>query len=233
MTPKREPTESRLTESLEDYLEAIAELIAVEGHAHTKDIAEKLNVKMPSVTGAIRQLQKLKYITYNRHYPVQLTPAGKAIADDVIHRHRILKAFFSDVLGLSVAKASETACHLEHIVDADTIQRFIIFSEAIDHRCDAQKLRTYLSEAMSMLQLPEADAVTLLIDFNSGDKVTIQKIGRNLAGIDNIGLAIGDVITLDGVTLDKTSLRINKDGRQQEIPLSIAENVWAKAMPES
>ena len=34
----------QLTESLEDYLEAIAELIAVEGHAHTKEIAEKLNI---------------------------------------------------------------------------------------------------------------------------------------------------------------------------------------------
>ena len=233
MTPKNESIEPRLTESLEDYLEAIAELIAIEGHAHTKDIAEKLNVKMPSVTAAIRQLQKLKYITYNSHYPVQLTPAGKAIADDVIHRHKILKAFFSEVLGLSVSKASETACHLEHIVDADTIQRFVIFSEAIHNRCDAQKLRTYLSEAMSMLQLPESDAVTLLINFNSGDKVTIQKIGRNLNGIDNIGLVVGDVVTLDGVTLDKTSLRIQKDGHSLEIPLQIAENIWAKTMPAS
>ena len=42
----------QLTESLEDYLEAIAELIEVEGHAHAKEIAAKLNVKMPSVTGA-------------------------------------------------------------------------------------------------------------------------------------------------------------------------------------
>ncbi|MBP5586310.1 MAG: hypothetical protein J6Y92_08165, partial [Lentisphaeria bacterium] len=48
----------QLTESLEDYLEAIAELIAVEGHAHAKEIAAKLNVKMPSVTGALRQLEK-------------------------------------------------------------------------------------------------------------------------------------------------------------------------------
>ena len=29
----------QLTESLEDYLEAIAELIEIEGHAHAKEIA--------------------------------------------------------------------------------------------------------------------------------------------------------------------------------------------------
>ena len=33
---------SDLSESLEDYIEAIAELIAVNGHDHTKEIAEKL-----------------------------------------------------------------------------------------------------------------------------------------------------------------------------------------------
>ena len=40
----------KLSASLEDYLEAIAELCAAEGHAHSKEIAQKLSVKMPSVT---------------------------------------------------------------------------------------------------------------------------------------------------------------------------------------
>ena len=35
----------QMTSSLEDYLEAIAELIAVNGHAHTKEIAEKLGFR--------------------------------------------------------------------------------------------------------------------------------------------------------------------------------------------
>ena len=49
----------QLTASLEDYLEAIAELTAVDGHAHAKEIAVRLNVKMPSVTGALRQLDQM------------------------------------------------------------------------------------------------------------------------------------------------------------------------------
>ena len=128
----------QLTESLEDYLEAIAELIEVEGHAHAKEIAAKLNVKMPSVTGALRQLEKMGCIVYNTHYPVQLTAKGRLIARDVIRRHGILKRFFSEILGLPQDKASETACRLEHIVDADTIRRFVLFSEAIGKRTDAR-----------------------------------------------------------------------------------------------
>ena len=51
-----------LTASLEDYLEAIAELISCEGHAHTKEIAKKLNVKMPSVHS-----KKILYFRIERH----------------------------------------------------------------------------------------------------------------------------------------------------------------------
>ena len=132
-----EQMKQRLTASLEDYLEAIAGLTATEGHAHTKAIAEKLNVKMPSVTGALRQLEKQGYIIYNAHYPVELTPVGKSVAEEVIRRHEILKSFFCDILGLPPEKASQTACHLEHVVDSDTIERFVLFSKAIEDRRNA------------------------------------------------------------------------------------------------
>ncbi len=121
----------KLTESLEDYLEAISELSAVDGHAHTKEIAEKLDVKMPSVTGALRQLEAMGLIFYSTHKPVVLTEAGKKAADRIIHHHTVLKNFFQNVLGLDPQKASDTACRLEHVVDEDTIERFVRFSENI------------------------------------------------------------------------------------------------------
>ena len=46
----------QLTESLEDYLEAIAELIAVEGHAHAKEIAAKFRM-----VGAIEKEHEARY----------------------------------------------------------------------------------------------------------------------------------------------------------------------------
>ena len=215
-----------LSESLEDYLEAIAELIAVEGHAHTKDIAEKLNVKMPSVTGAIRQLKALNYIIYNSHCPVMLTAEGKAIAEDVMHRHKVLKEFFAEVLGLPVAKASDAACHIEHVVDGDAIRRFVIFSEAIEHRSDAEKLRTYLSEAMSNLETTGEAELAVLSEFKVGDSLEVRRFGRNLSDTAKIGVSIGDRLTIEGISLDKTSLRLSRGGVPMELPISIAENIW-------
>ena len=218
----------QLTESLEDYLEAIAELIADEGHAHSKDISARLHVTMPSVTGALRQLEKMGFIVYNTHYPVQLTPEGKVIADEVIRRHNVLKRFFSHILGLSGEKATATACRLEHAVDADTIQRFILFSEAIETRSDARQLQSYLSEAMSILGDPAAEGLRVLTGFSGGETVRIMRFGRNLPDTGNLGIRMDDIVSVDGPSLDGSSFRLVRDGSPVEIPMIVAENIWAK-----
>ena len=213
---------TQLTESLEDYLEAIAELIAVEGHAHAKEIAAKLNVKMPSVTGALRQLEKMGCIVYNTHYPVQLTEKGRVIAEDVIHHHGVLKKFFSEILGLPLEKASETACRLEHIVDCDTSSRFILFSEAIGKRTDARALQTYLTEALAMPELK------VLSDCEAGTRIVVEKFGRNLAPDAVTGLKAGDAATVEGFSLDRSAVRITLGGRTLEVPTAQAENIWCR-----
>ena len=217
---------TQLTESLEDYLEAIAELIAVEGHAHAKEIAAKLNVKMPSVTGALRQLEKMGCIVYSTHYPVQLTEKGRLIAEDVMHHHETLQKFFSEILGLPLEKASDTACRLEHLIDCDTISRFILFSEAIAKRTDARALQTYLTEAMSRPDL------VVLSDCKPGKTVVVDHFGRNLAQNSVKGLKNGSTVTLEGFSLDRSSVRVSVGGKSLDIPTPQAENIWCRPLPE-
>lgn len=222
---------SGLSQSMEDYLEVIAELIAVNGHAHTKEIAERLKVKLPSVTGALRQLSQQNYIIYNSRYPVQLTPEGKAIADGVIHRHQVLKQFFSVVLGLSAEQASETACHLEHVVDSRTIERFVLFSEAISNRSDARRLQIYLTEAMALQKREETRSYRVLTHYPAGEALRIVKFGRNLDhnAIPKT-LKLGDRVVPQGLSLDKRFLSLQSNAGTQEIPVVIAENIWAEKL---
>ena len=218
----------RLSESLEDYLEAISELIAIEGHAHTKEIAEKLDVKMPSVTAALRQLDKMGCIVYNTHYPVQLTPLGKEIADRVVRRHRILKKFFGEILGLHPEKASETACRLEHAVDEETIERFILFSEAIENRSDAKSLQIYLTEAMTFLSEDNFRQICVLSELHPGESGTVAEFSRNINRSDAAGISIGDHLTLQGISLDKTAYTLALGNRNINLPVSVAENLWVR-----
>ena len=223
MTGTTDAPEVQLTESLEDYLEVIAELIAVEGHAHAKNIAERLHVKMPSVTGALRQLEKLKLIVYNTHYPVELTEEGARLASDVMHRHKVLKGFFSEILGLDPQKATSTACRIEHAVDHEIIARFVLFSEAITTRSDARQLQTYLAEAMR-----KPDCCAVLSSLSPGDRGTVDSFGGNLKNPEKLGIREGDEIELAGFSLDRRMCRILFQGTEILMTLQDAENLWIR-----
>jgi DtxR family Mn-dependent transcriptional regulator len=83
------PHES-LSASLEDYLEAIYHLIEGGRVARVKDIAERMSVQMPSVTGAVRSLAAKELVDHDPYSYVTLTPAGEAIAREVVRRHDVL-----------------------------------------------------------------------------------------------------------------------------------------------
>ena len=210
-----------LTESLEDYLEAIAELSVTEGHAHTKDIAAKLQVKMPSVTGALRQLAQVGYSVYKTHYPVTLTEKGRQIAENIAACHQVLKKFFTDILGMCPEAASEAACHLEHLVDETAIHRFRLFSEAIESRTDAEKLRVFLSDAMEM-----GSEFRTLNTLKTGESAVIRRIGRNITSPEKLNLKCGSTVTLQSIPLDKSHFHLTVDGSSLEIDLETAENIF-------
>jgi len=120
-----------LSASLEDYLEAILNLSAQSGHAHSKDIAEKLNVARPSVTGALRTLKKKGLANYEPYGSVTLTKAGRAAAQRVARKHEIIKSFFVDVLGVESEVAQRAACKAEHALGPEVISKLLNFSEFV------------------------------------------------------------------------------------------------------
>ena len=86
-------SEHILSESLEDYLEAIFELQTMNTVARSKDIAAKLNIKCGSVTGTLKKLADRKLINYEPYGYITLTPQGDKIAKEVTTRHNVFKHF--------------------------------------------------------------------------------------------------------------------------------------------
>ncbi len=121
----RKDTPFQLTASLEDYLEAIKLLCDADdhGHAHTRDIAKRLKVKMPSVTNALGVLCRNGYINYDTNYPVTLTPLGVQEAKRVVHRHSTIARFLQEILQVEAEEASDVACRMEHAVTEEFVKR--------------------------------------------------------------------------------------------------------------
>ena len=133
-----------LTASLEDYLEAIKEVIdgSADAHAHTSEIAKRLKVAKPSVTYALGILRDQGYLNYNTSRPVTLTALGEAEASRVIRRHRVLTVFLRDVLKLEEASAGQTACRIEHVIDERVLKRLEVLNQAFLSSEAGEALRT-------------------------------------------------------------------------------------------
>lgn len=119
-----------LTASQEDYLEVI-HAIAAEGRpVCVRDIAAKLSVAMPSVTGALRRLEALKLVRHGRYDYVELTAEGKRRGASVAGRHALLKRFLVEALGVDETNAETDACAIEHHVSEATVQAMIRLLDA-------------------------------------------------------------------------------------------------------
>ena len=117
-----------MTQSLEDYLEAVYMLIADNRPAQVRDVARMLAVKMPSVVKAIHELKRLGLVTQKPYSAIELTVKGARVAKHVLNRHTLLRSFLMK-LGVSRRNADKDACLMEHILSAETIDRIRSYTE--------------------------------------------------------------------------------------------------------
>ena len=109
------------SQSAEDYLERIHELITEKGYARVVDIAESLGVKQASVTSMVQRLGELGYLNYEKYRGLILTERGREVACNVQRRHATLSAFFS-ILGLPEDTQRRDIEGIEHHLSAETVE---------------------------------------------------------------------------------------------------------------
>ena len=125
-------TETKLTASQEDYLEAIYHISVKKMAARAKDISQYLDVRASSVTGALRILGKLGLVNYAPYDLITLTAQGRVAAEDIVQRHEALERFLVNVLGVDATEADKAACKMEHAVPKAIIDRFVKYSEYVE-----------------------------------------------------------------------------------------------------
>ena len=112
--------EPRPSQSAEDYLERIHELIQEKGYARVVDIASSLKVKQASVTSMVQKLGELGYLNYVKYRGLVLTEKGREVATRIQKRHETLSRFFS-LFGLSVETQQQDIEGIEHHLSPATV----------------------------------------------------------------------------------------------------------------
>lgn len=108
-------------ESMEMYLETIY-LISKKGKkVHSIDIAKDMGFSKPSVSRAMKLLEKNNYIVFHQDGEIELTKEGLKRASLVYEKHTILTSFLMS-LGADDKLAEEDACRIEHIISDEMFQ---------------------------------------------------------------------------------------------------------------
>ena len=114
------PQQSTPSQSAEDYLERIHELIEEKGYARVVDIASSLEVKQASVTSMVQKLGELGYLNYEKYRGLVLTEKGIEVARRIQNRHETLSRFFS-LLALDAKTQKRDIEGIEHHLSPETV----------------------------------------------------------------------------------------------------------------
>jgi DtxR family transcriptional regulator, Mn-dependent transcriptional regulator len=179
--------------AVQDYLKAIHSLSENKSEVSPADIAARLNVRAPSVTGMLKRLAEAGWIEYMPGTKARLTPQGVTEARRVIRRHRLVELFLTRVLGLDWSEVDAEADALEH---------------AISPRLE-QAIAAHLGEPLEDPHghpIPTAEGglarrnLRKLSEFRAGDRVVIREVQdddpQRLRRWQSLGLVPGATVRI-------------------------------------
>lgn len=111
------------SETAEDYVELISELIAAEGEARMTEIARRLGVSHVTVNKTLARLQREGLVQSRPYRSIFLTEKGARLAHASRARHVVVVRVLRK-LGVSAADAEVDAEGIEHHLSPGTLEAF-------------------------------------------------------------------------------------------------------------
>lgn len=226
---------AHVSKMVEDYLKIIWK--AQEwpgGSVSTNEIALVLGVTASSVSANLKKLARDGFIDYEPYGSIELTPAGRVVAVDVVRRHRVLETYLVERLGFGWDEVHPEADALEHAV-----------SDLVLNRMD--ELLGYPDRDPHGDPIPRADGsvrshpARRLTEIRPGDEGRVLRISDHepaiLRYLDARRITIGTPIRLDSTDPEAGSVSVTRgepEGEPSstiEIAAGAAEAIWVTAGP--
>ena len=127
----RRTRQDHSTEKAEDYVEAIAEVIARSGDCRVMDLARQFDVTHVTVTRIVGRLAKEGFVETSPHRPITLTEKGQRLAEESRRRHEAVLRFLL-AIGVPERIAASDAEGIEHHVSQETLECFRAVTEQME-----------------------------------------------------------------------------------------------------
>lgn len=176
----------------ENYLKTIFELHSDQKKITNKNIADILNVRSPSVTEMLTNLDRDGLVTHSPHKEISLTEAGLELATQMVKKHRLWEVFLNQDLGYGIEEVHQAADALEHATDQQLEERLNKF---LDYPTKCPHGGVIPENAKPEID----DEVMTLANAEIGQEVEIIRILDNhefLMYFGELDLNLGDKITV-------------------------------------
>lgn len=100
-------------------MKAIYTLSQTGNRANTKHLAQVLGNTQAAVSKMLRLLKKKGWVEHFPYYGTRLTPAGEALALEMIRHHRLLERYLTEHLGFTPEEVHSQAEILEHHISEE------------------------------------------------------------------------------------------------------------------
>jgi Mn-dependent DtxR family transcriptional regulator len=116
---------------MDDHLERIYLLIDKKGYARVSDIASELTLSPSSVTRMVQKLGDQGFVNYEKYRGITLTSKGKAVAEAITEKHKILEKFLG-IIGVSETNVQREVEGIEHHISLNTAMCMYNWSRFIE-----------------------------------------------------------------------------------------------------
>jgi DtxR family Mn-dependent transcriptional regulator len=237
-----------MSNSTEEYLEAIYNLTRNGKNATTSAISKRLNIAPASTTEMLRKLADEEYVDYSPYQGATLTSKGMGIGERIARKHRLLECFLHDTLKMENDKVHDEACAMEHAL-SDEAERALCQALKIPDKCpDDEKLIPACNlDFSSCRECKESgkgdfeavqkrkENIVALSTLKENHEATIAFIrgeNRVLRRLNDMGLTPGVKVSVNRIAPLKGPMEICVRGSTLAIGDEIASNVFVTKVPE-
>lgn len=207
----------------EEYLQTIFWLMEAGLPITGANIARAMQLSPPTVHEMIKRLERDGYVTRSDDKILHLTEDGRAEAEQITRRHRMIERFLTDVLKIPWDEVHEEAERLEHAM-----------SPVLEER-----MRAAIGEANTCPHGHPIDGVreegAPLADVDLGARVVVLRFENEaeslLHYLKDIGLEPGLKGKVTSSETDAVIVTADDDGKAIEVQRTVAETVTVRADP--
>ena len=217
------------TPAIQDYLAAIYDLAGTPKPVIGARLARHMKLSPPSITEALRRMQREGYIRLTPKHEIRLTSKGLAIAETMARRHRLIERWLTDVLAIDWASAHDEAHRLEHAISPLVEERLATLLGMPSTCPHGNPIPGMAGASVPHEHFSLADAKT-------GQQLTIDRVTEEgeadrqlLKFLWDNGIRPGTELEVTEVAPYAGTVTFRIDGRAVTIGLAAAAKIWVYA----